>query len=86
MSCNECNKKNVFQTATSIAKGIYNVTFENPEIEAIAKPRLEKCSACSFARILVRSRSKIVLQCTECLCLCDLKTRVVEEKCPQNKW
>lgn len=86
MSCINCNKKNILQQAKSIIGGTINYVFKDPEIEIIAKPRLAICSTCIFARVLITIETKSVIQCTECLCLVELKTRELSETCPKEKW
>lgn len=85
MSCSSCNK-NVFNKATNIAKGITNVVIKDPAIEHLAKTRLEVCAGCKFLTELVKVGNKSVFQCNLCKCLVELKTRVKEENCPDNKW
>lgn len=85
MNCTTC-KKNIFETAKAIATGTMNYVFDDPEIEAIALPRLKICSLCQFNRKLISVGSISVFQCTKCNCLNELKTRDKNEVCPVNKW
>jgi len=85
MACTTCGKSAIEQIK-AISTGIGNFIFENEEIERIAKPRLDICKTCTFAKVLIKVGDKIVLQCKECDCLCELKARVNTEVCPLNKW
>ncbi len=85
MACTTCNK-NPFQQAKAIVSGTLNYIFDSPEIEAIALPRLTICKECPFARELIKVKSKSIMQCTQCKCLIELKTRYADEVCPKNKW
>lgn len=86
MACTTCNKQNVFEKAKAIATGTLNYVFENPEIEALALPRLELCKDCPFARVLITVGTRKVVQCTKCDCLTELKARDRDEVCPVGKW
>lgn len=90
MSCQDCNKKssfsNPFKLAQKVATGVVNYVTNDPVIEAMAAERLKICSNCTFARELVKINKISVVQCTDCDCLIELKTRVSEEHCGQNKW
>lgn len=87
MPCSSCNKKkNIVQTGTAILTGIKNTIFSNEEIDSLSESRLEKCNSCTSSKVVLRINNKVVLQCKECKCFCDLKTKVPDEVCPLNKW
>jgi len=66
----------------SILKEIYdgwkNFIFENKEVEALAKERMEICVDCQFFRT-----NKT---CEKCGCYMPAKTRSPHSKCPENFW
>ncbi len=86
MSCQNCGKKSFSKSIKDIVSGAINWTFESQEIEDLALPRLAKCATCPMQRILVEVGSRKVTQCTKCMCLNELKARVVDEVCPLGFW
>lgn len=66
----------------SILREIYdgwkNFAFPNPEVEKLAKKRIEICVDCEF---LTKNKS-----CEKCGCYMPAKTRSPRSTCPENKW
>lgn len=86
MSCTSCGKKSVFQQAKNIVTGVVNLVENDPEVEALAATRLAKCIQCPYVRELIKVAGNSVIQCTKCMCLCQVKARVKEEECPLLLW
>lgn len=85
--CNSCgDSRSALQKAKAILEGTINFINRDIEVEKIALPRLEICKKCDSSRVLIKVGDKIVLQCDKCLCLCELKTRYIDEVCPLKKW
>lgn len=63
---------------TEIYEGWKNYIFQTPEIEALAKERIEVCSGCIHLNFLNI--------CSRCSCPKAGKTRSPESRCPENLW
>jgi hypothetical protein len=61
-----------------IYEGWKNYIFQTPEIEALAKKRIEVCVECKHLNILQI--------CSKCICPKSGKARSPESRCPMNKW
>lgn len=74
---------------SSITEGYINliksgIGIADINIEKLATKRKMLCSICpnnSTQKIV-----SLISHCKICGCLLEAKTRVVEEKCPDNKW
>lgn len=90
MSCTGCNKNSslssTFKLAQKVATGLVNYVTNDPIIETMATERLAICGTCPFAKELVKVNKISIVQCTDCTCLVELKSRVPDEHCGQNKW
>lgn len=63
---------------TEIYEGWKNYIFQTPEIEALAKKRIEVCAECKHLNALHI--------CSKCICPKSGKARSPESRCPMNKW
>jgi hypothetical protein len=63
---------------TEIYEGWKNVIFPTPEIEALAKERIQVCVGCEHLNILNI--------CSKCCCPHIGKAHSPESRCPENKW
>lgn len=61
-----------------IYDGWKNYVFPSPEVEEIAKKRIEICVSCEFF-----TERKT---CQKCGCFMPAKTRSVKSSCPIKKW
>ena len=57
----------------------YRITHRNNKLY---KARIEHCNKCKKRVQLTKN----VYFCSECWCELGAKTRVIDEKCPLNKW
>lgn len=60
-----------------IIEGWGNLLFPNPEVEAVAKARAERCSHCSWNLLEV---------CQKCTCPIPAKVRSMGDACPLGRW
>ena len=69
---------------------LYQLGFEDPEVEKIAKERAEICSLCSFNVASVCSkRKKTTVDGEEirgCGCPIEKKVRSMNSNCPKKLW
>lgn len=76
----------------NILTGAYNSIFIKEEIETVAKEREKICDECEWnSETITKKLPKTILKrpdvhCTMCGCNIHLKTRVLSENCPNNKW
>ena len=63
---------------SEIYEGWKNYIFQTPEIEALAKERIEVCVTCEFLNSLTI--------CTRCGCPNAGSARSPEHHCPEGKW
>ena len=61
-----------------IYEGWKNLTFENEEVEAIAKKRMEICVGCENLRT--------INVCRICSCFMPAKVRSLKSSCDLKKW
>lgn len=61
-----------------IIEGWKNLTFQNKDIEDIAKKRIAICVNCEFLR---KNNT-----CRRCGCYMPAKTRSLKSNCPENLW
>lgn len=61
-----------------IYEGWKNVIFPTPEIEALAKERVQVCVECEYLNILN--------VCSKCICPKLGKSHSPTSRCPMNKW
>lgn len=73
-------RNNFIKSIKHISKGIYNYIFnKNKDISA---KRTKICDNCK--EIIIYGKDEKI--CGQCGCFIKLKTKVLEEKCPLNKW
>lgn len=70
--------------ATDIVEGFTNLLkskllIGKPEIDELASLRMDVCNSCQF-------KSTVTNRCKACGCYLPAKTRVLDQKCPKNKW
>jgi len=74
----------------NILTGAINSVIIKEEIEIVAKEREKICSDCEWQSENAKLRGYKTYRpdtfCTDCLCNLHMKTRVLSEKCPMNKW
>lgn len=82
-----------FKKLVSIYKGWKNYTFENIEIERIAKKRASICANCpesikGYSEIIKDGRIENIsgMKCNLCECPLPTKLRSIDENCPKELW
>lgn len=74
----------VLRTVKGVVSGFSNFVFEKEDIELIAAERRRICNVCP------KSNNGNSRRCLKrkggCGCILSLKTRVLEEECPDLKW
>ena len=82
-----------FSKLVSIYKDWKNYTFENVEIERMAKNRASVCSVCpdaviGYSELITDGRIETIsgMKCNICECPLPTKLRSLEEKCPKKLW
>lgn len=68
-----------------ILEGWKNLVWEDPEVEAIAKKRIETCAECN-SRSNYPQEVNLMSRCLACGCVIEAKTRCKGCTCPLNKW
>lgn len=90
MSCKSCEQaRNLLNRGGNIFEGWSNLLVTNPEVELIAKQRLEICLACPFKVKLIAIAGTQLYACSKCTgvpCPIDAKVRSLNEVCPKGKW
>lgn len=83
-------KFNLIETVKGLSAGIYNTIFLDEQVEEIAKERLSICANCPFDSEVKRASGIKIRRpdhfCTDCSCDLTLKSRAMNQKCPQGKW
>jgi len=69
----------------NILEGWKNLIWANPQVEKIAKTRLEICGECP-KRSNYPQETTLKSTCTECGCIIEAKTRSINSVCPLGKW
>lgn len=76
--------------ARQIAEGWKNYVVKKPDVEAVAKQRLEICSTCPKHSQNAKGTGYTSIRqddhCTECGCPLMSKTRCMSCDCPLKKW
>lgn len=77
MGCN-CKKKNIVSRTVEAIKEKISETIVSDQI---FNERMNTCQKCTFY-----SSDGMSPRCLQCGCFLDAKARLIEAKCPINKW